>query len=156
MERIVHPAALPGSCYICGSADREYYIDTKLSVEFHGAMYFCNLCIGEMATLVGFMAPEIAESIRQRTFQLEKESETLKNQVNGLEQAVNGFFAAGFGSRTDSDDVPGTDSVVPAETAETGTNDVGTRTDSDAESVHDEGVAILPDDAESHTFTLQL
>ena len=50
MRVIKHPSALPGKCGVCGSAERQKFIDTNLSFDYYGALYICNQCVQAMAT----------------------------------------------------------------------------------------------------------
>ena len=43
---------LPGTCIVCGSADKPV-LDFGMSLEFHGVVYFCRDCITEAALAFG-------------------------------------------------------------------------------------------------------
>lgn len=88
MKLLEIPVALPGSCYICGSASREYYIDLEVHVEFHGRMYLCNVCVGTINQLTGSATPEeVAQLVEANGTQAQKIYE-LGVQNAGLERAV--------------------------------------------------------------------
>lgn len=90
------PSALPGSCYLCGSASREAFVDLNTSIEFHGAFYLCNICVNEMAHLLGFTNPEKTSELLARIEELESEKFELSRQNAGYERALDGLRFAGI------------------------------------------------------------
>lgn len=87
------PSALPGSCFLCGSSNREFFIDLGRSVEFHGAVYICvDECLREIVSLTGFITPD-------KAFDLQRENSTFKTQVQTLSQEVTGLKAIVDGYR---------------------------------------------------------
>lgn len=89
------PQALPGSCYLCGSATRERFIDMAVSVEFHGAMYLCDLCVTEMATLLGFTSQEGLEALKKQVEDLQSLLFEAQTRADGYERAARGLMDAG-------------------------------------------------------------
>lgn len=85
------PPALPGSCYLCSNASRKRYIDMETQVEFHGAMYICELC----ATLVGRMVDMISEedydSLKEKSVQQELQIIQFNNQLAALQKVIDGY-----------------------------------------------------------------
>lgn len=150
------PEALPGSCFIaaCGSASRANYIDTGMSMEFHGAVYICDQCLAEMARLLGFSTQMDTFELRNRIDQLERQNYEYRRQLDGLEMVVNGFtLSRGTGG---VDSVPDVD-LAPSEPDEGVSEpdeEVGTGEGAPPESVHDERVAKLSDDDTAFSFNL--
>lgn len=160
------PSALPGSCYLCGSASREAYVDTNRQVEFHGAMYLCNLCIAEMSQLLGFTTPDQAEGLRQELETTRVDLFNAQREAAGLWKAVDGLRNAGVCpdpvAHVHPDSVARM--VVPSEAsaksdnsaerdAGSGTVDMGHGTGAAHESVHDENVGELRSDVSSDGST---
>jgi hypothetical protein len=56
-----YPEALPQKCCVCGTGrpDRKY-VDIGMSLDFYGAIYFCEFCLNEVILKVGSFVP-IAE-----------------------------------------------------------------------------------------------
>lgn len=96
MEIVTTPQALPGCCFICGSATRKYYIDTGRSLDFHGAVYFCSECLTEIAHLAGFLSPEASNKLKIEFSKLETQVYELTKRETGLENAIRGMAAAGY------------------------------------------------------------
>lgn len=150
------PEALPGSCFICGNASRDSYIDTGISIEFHGAIYLCNTCLEEAAQLLGFIVPREAARLRLENDDYRTEIYNLKRQLDGLEMAVNGFtLARGVGG---FDPLPGFDLATGStdQSSDDSNRDLGEGTREALEQVHDEGVAELPNDGKPTGFVLDL
>lgn len=148
MRITTSPEALPGSCGKCGSASREFYVDTDLYFEFHGALFFCCDCAGEIARLIGYISEESVKELRLRIESLETDRYNLQRQVDGLEKAVDGFTMARSGGRgfSNSSDINDTDSTLPAQRVFTQGESMGTRAGKAPEPSNDKGMAKLPDD----------
>lgn len=151
-----NPPALPGSCYKCGSGTRDAYIDLDVSVEFHGAMYLCDLCVAEMAGLLGYLTPEVSRDLTDKIEQLESEKFKAQTQAAGLERAINGLMDAGFCAdpvahlhpdhqSPDRSRHPSAVGFDPerADSAQPGETVVAGAAGETPESLHDEGVAEL-------------
>jgi hypothetical protein len=95
--RLTHnPEALPGCCFICGSASREFFIDTGRTIEFHGAVYFCNECLSEIAHAAGYASPDYRKNLEIKITHMEDVIFELKTKAQGMEAALNGLVGAGF------------------------------------------------------------
>lgn len=144
------PEALPGSCMKCGSADRKFFVDTGLNIEFHGAIYFCNLCLEEMAQLAGYLSPESAEKIKTRMEEMELQVFNLTKREQHLEESIGSLVASGFGHNSNNDVVPSgiIDSLFNERTPQRET-DLGNRERTNAEPINDKGMAELHPDRDS-------
>jgi len=152
------PAALPGSCFICNSSDRKYFIDVGLSMEFHGAVYICNECLSEMAEECDFLSPESAEKLKKQIDMLEKDVYALTKKEAGLERAVDGLVSAGY-SRSDtpnSDSGGGTVTPLHNERTEVTENNMGSGEGTPPKQSNDERMAELPNDAGSNASEFSL
>lgn len=158
MQRIIHPPALPGCCYFCGSAEREWFIDTTLSVEFHGAMYICCTCAAEIGHIAGMATPEEVDSLRTYLAEIKQHLEEQMIRNEGLEQALDGLRLAGSVSRTYSEPTSDVDSFDEPEGSAEPATDLGEGTREPSESVHDEGMAVVSNDggAEPESFQFNL
>lgn len=150
------PSALPGSCYFCSSASRGSYVDTTCDIEFHGAVYVCDICVTEMARLLGFIPPVEAEALKYENQAL---FDLIKDQNKRLEncgEIIRGFTDLTDALAVDVDSLGSSHSVghVAEQEPLPGTPDVGTGEGEASESGDDEGVAELSDDAESFLFNL--
>lgn len=97
------PQALPGSCYFCGSASRKAYIDTLVQVEFHGAMYICDICLYDMLNLLGGLSEEQATELRNALEFVQTELQNKNKEIEGLKRAVDGLTTARRYSGLDTD-----------------------------------------------------
>lgn len=57
------PIAVPGKCACCGTATRPV-VDFGMTLEFYGAVYFCETCLAEAARAIGFVSPEEIAEVR--------------------------------------------------------------------------------------------
>ena len=103
------PAALPGSCYLCNNASRDKYVDLETQVEFHGAMYFCDLCITELASLLNMLPSQEGQRLQLENLGLRTQVDSLKGEITGLKKVIDGYsdirsnYAFGSGA-SDVDD----------------------------------------------------
>lgn len=150
MELTYSPSALPGSCYFCGSGNREFYIDTNLSVEFHGAMYICNLCGNELALLMRYISHDEYKELKRQNESAHELVYQLRVKLDAAEEALRGLVNAGY--RYDNGDVirsggalletvPGTEGAVS-----TGADELGEGEGTSSESSDDEDVGELRSD----------
>lgn len=168
MQVVPVPGALPGSCFKCGSASRAEYIDLDFSMEFHGAVYLCNLCVTEMGTLIGLLSPrkkaELEEALSATLTQLYE----VKRELDGMRMVVDGFTLAHGASNftvLPPNLLPGDIHVeAPTGGAEgeggfdsespSGTEGLGTGAGETVESSDDSGVAVLSNDDSKPEFQL--
>lgn len=95
--RLTHsPEALPGSCYVCGSGSRDFYIDFNTDIEFHGAFYLCSECIKHIGRLAGYLSPQESKTILQNKEVLERENSELREKVSNMESAIASLSSAGY------------------------------------------------------------
>lgn len=63
---LAFPEKFPGKCANCGAnhhRDGRQYLDFGLSIPRYGAVYFCTLCITEMAEVIGMMTKADADAL---------------------------------------------------------------------------------------------
>lgn len=154
MEITYSPSALPGSCYFCGNGSREFYVDTKLSVEFHGAMYICNFCCEEIARLVKFIPHAEYKSLLADNEELSELTYQYKVRIDALEGALRDLANAGYRVADGSVIVSGGAVLeTPSETRETvsdGEGELGAGTGTPTESGNDSDVGELRSDEPKH------
>lgn len=140
----------------CGSATRQRYIDTGLQFEFYGAVFICDLCLGEMARLLGFLEPDNVQALKDRLEEALNDNYLLTRQVDGLRMAVDGLSLARGAGGTDTVGAAllaaQDDSVEPSD----GVDGVDPGAVGPPESLHDEGVAELSDDEGGNEFRLSI
>ena len=101
-----HPGALPGCCFMCRSdaTNREWFVDVGLQLDFHGAIYICNMCLWEMAHTVGWMTPDESLQLKGQVGDLRSEAYRLRRELAALrdmEDAIDTFVSNRLG-RVDS------------------------------------------------------
>ena len=106
------PVVSPGSCAICGFSGRERrYLDPRLDFEFYGSVIFCELCVGAMVTLFGYLTHEQAVGLEKRVEDAERELIKLRAVTSAMEDfnvAVRAASGATFSG--DRNNIPGGDS----------------------------------------------
>lgn len=75
--RMAQPALPPGICYRCRvseHAGREYFVDTGISLDWEGVIYFCDKCLEDLAKCTGefFTKPEVDDLLSIQTEMVEK------------------------------------------------------------------------------------
>lgn len=95
MKLVETPHALPGSCKACGSGSKPPYIDTETSEEFHGAVYYCHECAGQIAQLLGFLSPTQSEALIKENVDLAQQNFNFRVRIENLEKAIDGLVRSG-------------------------------------------------------------
>lgn len=151
------PEALPGSCYLCNTASREFFVDCGMQVEFHGAFYICSECLAEMARLAGFETPGNVLSLNAQKSALETQVFDLTKEIDGLERVVDGYASLRSNSNTTPVGDPGQLSFdsLSSESAQGRTEGLGTGTGTPIESSDEQRVGDVPT-VKSSEFTLDL
>lgn len=75
------PTASPGKCRLCGvgsDSDREWWIDTGVMEEWYGAVYYCSICLTQMANMAGFLS-------REQAAELDRDNENVRKQLRDYE-----------------------------------------------------------------------
>lgn len=163
MQLMYTPVALPGCCFICRGAQRESYVDTGVQIDYEGAQYICNLCVGEAAKLMDFISHDEYKDLRKAKEDLEHLNYELIKRVGALEESHRALANAGYKFGDDgtivrtggyiSEIVEGSELITPG-----GKEVLGDGESESTESLHDEGVGELqssPDDNDSD-FKLEL
>ena len=84
---LIHsPLMLPNQCGGCGTTEiKNGWVDTGLTYEFYGNLYFCENCISEMAGIYGLKKPVILEN---RISELSQENLALKKKLEEITQGL--------------------------------------------------------------------
>lgn len=93
---VTHPQALPGQCALTGKSDEEYYIDTGVYLEFHGAVYIGASAFQEIAGLLGYADPSEVQTLKALLDLSEAARVDASKRVDALERAVDGLRDAGY------------------------------------------------------------
>lgn len=81
------PERLPGKCGLCGTAtSKKGFLDTSLSYDFFGALYFCYNCITEMGDQFGLLNEEKSSALTAQLASTKKELEETKEALNELDR----------------------------------------------------------------------
>jgi hypothetical protein len=96
-SRTEMPTALPGQCYCCGSGTKSYYLDLGVSIEFYGAVFFCNECFSAMAACMGFVHGDKTQDIVRLNNALHERVLELEIKNNALAEAIQNLSVANFG-----------------------------------------------------------
>lgn len=151
------PSAIPGSCYFCGSASRNSYVDTGSSVEFHGAMYICVTCVLEMARLFDLASVEEVKALRVDNECYLQLVEEQNNRLKAAEEVINGYRNLNTSLVVDVNSFGSSHSVgyLAEQEPLPGAEDLGTGEGETSESGDDKGMAELSDDG-AVSFALDL
>jgi hypothetical protein len=87
IRKVEYPTLPPAQCKICGAAsqtDREYWIDTGTTEEFFGAIYYCSVCIEEIAGICGFLSIAGSTKLKERLADAQREVRYLKECLSAL------------------------------------------------------------------------
>ena len=154
-RKTVAPEALPGCCYFCRGTSRDYFLDTDMHIEFHGAVYICSECLREMAQFVGFEIPERVKHLKERISALEEINTNLLIERDGLEKAVDGLSTARSVRRVDTIWNPSDSVQLAFEGTEEGETKLGDRENESSESLYDKGMAdVSANDSSTNPFSL--
>lgn len=96
MSLTYSPQALPGCCRKCGSAAKTPMVDLGYNEDYHGAVYYCVECMGEIANLFGFTTPVETEKARAEIHRLTSRLDTLIMQNKELEHINEAIERAGY------------------------------------------------------------
>ena len=152
--------ALPGCCFICKGAQRDFYIDTGVSLDYEGAFYICNLCLNDMAHQAKFISEDEYKDLRAAKEESDHLNYELIKRVGGLEESLRALANAGYnykpdiGVVVDGGYLPQT---VESDTEESfrGTESLGAGEGASSEPSDDEGMAELRSDDSSSEFVLE-
>lgn len=135
------PPALPGSCFLCNSAERERFIDWAVQVEFHGAFYLCDLCIIEAARAIGMLTEEQSEVLNLKYLNAQEQVKNTQDELSAVKRLVDGMDAV---SRYLNDDSVSRESDSSStEGTQESEGGVAEREEGPAESSTDENVGEL-------------
>lgn len=116
VQLIAVPIASPGACVLCGKNEHEKgFADPRLDFEFYGTLYLCADCVGDFASLFGWISPDQAILLARRCDYLEKELETHREALllleSGLEQITSyRMLRSAIPDSSSSDDLDATTS----------------------------------------------
>lgn len=92
VQVIPAPIASPGQCGICGTPSHPVgFADPRLDFEFYGTLIFCQTCVGDIASVFGYLPTEALVGLREQIEDQNDELNTLRQAVLGLEAAVDGL-----------------------------------------------------------------
>lgn len=76
----------PGQCATCGSSTAKWFLDFGLDLLDYGAVYFCNYCLGDMATELDYSGPIETEVMMTTITNLHDVNNELVKRVEELEK----------------------------------------------------------------------
>jgi len=90
---VEQPTALPAQCKGCGagtlSEGREWWVDTGTFEEFYGQVYYCSICMTEIAELCGFLGPD-------RRIVLDTQLKEANAQIRELKESLSALTTLGI------------------------------------------------------------
>lgn len=160
------PQANPAVCVYCGgppSDTKPWFLDTGLSYEEYGVVYFCSECSNFLMDKMGYMSIERANDLREANARLARAKTELELKVTALQQAINAMKVAGFeddGSSDSSlnygDSVPTPLSLpfveVSVETVDSGQDELSRGEEGSSGSSDESGLADVPTNSEPNPF----
>lgn len=146
------PPALPGSCYLCASGSRAKYVDLETQVEFHGAMYLCDLCVLELGRLIGMASEKEVTDIQLDNIALQDKKGALERELEATKKVLDGYDDVR--AFLDSDSFAGQSGDMESVSISERAKDVGDGESGPSESSNDEGVDELrsTDDSSEYSF----
>lgn len=103
-----YPGCIPSKCMICGRGpdpDRKF-IDFGQQIEFYGAIYYCDICMSEVAKAVGYIHLSVATAVENLYRELRDKYITDLAELEGYRDVFAGLRNHGIG-------IPNVFSVVP-------------------------------------------
>lgn len=89
---LAHPVESPGQCGVCGKPRHEKgFVFFGMHFEFYGTLILCYDCVGEIAAVFDYIAPENLADLREHMSLQDTELNTLRQAILGLESAVEGL-----------------------------------------------------------------
>lgn len=161
MQLIYTPTLPPGCCFICKGAVRDSYIDTGVSLDYDGAFYICNMCLGEMARMQAYLSFDEYKDLRVSNEELQAQNYALIKRVGELEDIERSLARAGY-KRIDDGSVVAVGGWSPPANADAGIqlfqseSQLGAGKGEITESVHDSEVAGLHSDEQSTSSEFSL
>jgi len=93
------PVALPAKCVSCGnpySQDGRKFVDLHIDVERYGRIYFCTLCMGEVARYINYAPIADFEDDQKMIQKLSDELEGLEYENRELRGICSSLVDRGF------------------------------------------------------------
>lgn len=112
----------PGTCMLCGSGNKEWYLDLGVFFDWEGQMYLCQECIYQCAEAVGCLIPaevqHLQESSENLASQLLEANEELRKANERLALYDSVFSDAGRAFAVASSTSSGSTDESPSEVVE--------------------------------------
>ena len=82
MGQLMHPAC----CAICGSGNRDVYVDLSLYYDYEGQVYIClEFCMQQIADTLGFLNLQEATFLRDMSNNLVVRNEELESELQNAQ-----------------------------------------------------------------------
>lgn len=96
--------ALPAKCYYCGTSepDRGPWLDTGIEIEYYGVVYYCTLCMNDLANKMGYITPEVADELKLQVLELTSSNLSLQERCSALEYAIHALTKVGYNGSGDN------------------------------------------------------
>lgn len=143
------PELVPGSCRVCGSAQKGPYLDTGHLEEFYGSVYYCAECFHEMALMMGYVKvdDEKVSLLEDYIQNLADDNASLRETIEGYGKVFDGVSIINSGSISEPPVHPVLVSSEQINARPQGTEEnVGTGTRKVITPKHDENVGIVRPD----------
>jgi len=106
------PPAAPGKCVVCGFSgdveDSRLFIDFGFDIDYYGVVYFCSLCMTEVANAIGFVSIDQYTKIQTLNMELVDRVEELTNERDASTNALRAYLNGrpGVGAVLESEELP--------------------------------------------------
>jgi len=79
----------PAVCSLCGNGMHEKYVDPAIWYEWEGQQYFCELCVTEMAELIGCLNPEESKFLMDVNAEVSARNQELELVATAYDELCN-------------------------------------------------------------------
>lgn len=86
VQHIQVPVASPGVCALCGKPNHPdgFATGDNLDFEWYGTFYLCADCVGDFASVFGWISPKHAQELIEENYNLKGKNIELAEQIQTL------------------------------------------------------------------------
>jgi hypothetical protein len=98
VQAIDKPIQAPGQCCLCGSAgdSKRKFIDFGKQLDWYGAVYFCTICIAEVALASGFLPVAEFDKLHDTYRELLIKHKKLESEYKTVDNALRSVFGGDY------------------------------------------------------------
>lgn len=121
------PINAPGQCCLCGSAgdNKRKFIDFGKQLDWYGAVYFCTICIAEVALASGFLPVVEFDKLHDTYRELLIKYNSLKTEHETVDNAIRSVIGGDYRVNPSPDDSFNSlrETLAESEPSESGTTE---------------------------------